>query len=234
MSAEIIRYSWEKNSHPFIRFLSSLHTPRIKTIRTIKLPRLDARHTACTIPASHPNPFVEGTLYYAGTAAELSKQKRLLFHVPGGGFVTMTPRHHEDYLCILTKRLNVPILSINYKKAPEYPYPCALHEVFDVYACIYLSRGRCIGMNEGEPGSEPDDLTIAMMGDSAGGNLTTSTILKLLQETNYLRPPNALVLIYPFRNFDVQGWIHQDYRGIVAANGKYIEKSRCPNFRCHY
>jgi acetyl esterase/lipase len=43
----------------------------------------------------------------------------LIFDLPGGGFVAMTPEHHEERLrtwAVSTKR---PVLSLDYGKSPE-------------------------------------------------------------------------------------------------------------------
>ncbi|KAH8713453.1 Hormone-sensitive lipase [Beauveria bassiana] len=72
---------------------------------------------------------------------------RLILDVPGGGFVAMDPRCNDDKLFAWATKSGSAILGLGYKKAPEFPYPYALNEVFDVYAIVIQTRGKCIGMS---------------------------------------------------------------------------------------
>lgn len=54
-------------------------------------------------------------LYWNGTENELAACTKLVLSVTGGGGVSMTPRCHDEYLIPWTKRLNIPILSIQYR-----------------------------------------------------------------------------------------------------------------------
>lgn len=56
---------------------------------------------------------------------------------------------------------NIPIISIDYKKAPEFPFPHGLNECFDIYKMIVATKGACIGLK----GSVQP--RIALAGDSA-------------------------------------------------------------------
>lgn len=56
---------------------------------------------------------------------------------------------------------NVPVVSIDYKKAPEFPFPHGLNECFDIYKMIVATKGACIGL---KGAVQP---RIALAGDSA-------------------------------------------------------------------
>ncbi|XP_066257180.1 hormone-sensitive lipase isoform X3 [Euwallacea similis] len=96
--------------------------------------------------------------------------KGLIIHCHGGGFVAQSSKSHEGYLRDWAKRLNVPILSIDYSLAPEAPFPRALEEVFYAY-CWALKNHQFLG-SDGEK--------ILAVGDSAGANLLLSTTLKCI------------------------------------------------------
>jgi len=73
----------------------------------------------------------------------------------------MNPLCHADYLMAWAAQTGLPIVSIDYKKAPEHPFPHGLFECFDIYKMIVATNGACIGLN----GSiQP---RIALAGDSA-------------------------------------------------------------------
>jgi acetyl esterase/lipase len=81
-------------------------------------------------------------------------------------------------------KLSCPILSIDYSLAPEAPFPRALEEVFYAY-CWALKNAELLG-STGE--------NIALVGDSAGGNLITACTIKCIEMG--IRKPKGLLAIY--------------------------------------
>jgi acetyl esterase/lipase len=71
----------------------------------------------------------------------LSSEHNLIFDVPGGGFISMGPEHHEERLRSWAVQTGKPVISIEYGKAPEYPYPFAVNEIFDAYRIIVAGQG---------------------------------------------------------------------------------------------
>src|ERR1700743_3047153 len=61
-------------------------------------------------------------LFFAPHASKLAKSTELILDIPGGGFVSMTPVHHEERLCAWAEKTGRPVLSIDYGKAPECEY----------------------------------------------------------------------------------------------------------------
>lgn len=55
-------------------------------------------------------------LFFYGTEAELAQTKDLVFDLPGGGFICMTPEHHEERTLRWTIRTKRPVLSFDYGK----------------------------------------------------------------------------------------------------------------------
>jgi len=49
----------------------------------------------------------------------LSSERNLIFDVPGGGFISMSPEHHEERLRSWAMQTGEPVISIEYGKAPE-------------------------------------------------------------------------------------------------------------------
>ena len=47
----------------------------------------------------------------------------LIFHMHGGGFVAQTSKAHLMYLRDYASSIDVPILSVDYSLAPDFPYP---------------------------------------------------------------------------------------------------------------
>lgn len=93
--------------------------------------------------------------------------KRVIFYLHGGGFVIglKDSFHHYGYLPNLAQSTNATVYEIDYRVAPEHPFPAAVDDVLAGY--------------EGLLGMGIDPQNIIVMGDSAGGTLTLSLMLKL-------------------------------------------------------
>ncbi len=85
----------------------------------------------------------------------------VLHSIPGGGFVSMPPPCHEDALTSWAKHTSLPVISINYRKAPEYPFPWPIEECFELYTNILQTKGKTIGL------SGKNEIKIILAGDSA-------------------------------------------------------------------
>ncbi|KAK8200478.1 Alpha/Beta hydrolase protein [Phyllosticta capitalensis] len=212
LTVDHLRVSWNKGTTPYLNFLTNLMRPRIMRYppRAIRIPR--------PAGSSYKDP-VQGWLYFDGPISALKNYNKVVLDIPGGGFVAMTPRHHDDKLMGWAAKTGLPVLSLNYKKAPEYPYPYALNECYDVYHTIIASRGRCLGLS-GE--SVPK---ILVAGDSAGGNLAVGMVLMILQSgtTEHRRwhgepslpPPEALFLVYPALDMNIGNWMTDEQMALI-------------------
>ncbi len=87
----------------------------------------------------------------------------LLVHYHGGGWVLMNLESHDALCRTLANKAGVAILAVEYRKAPEYPYPTAVE---DCYAAL-----RWAAANADELGV--DGTRLGVIGDSAGGNLAS-------------------------------------------------------------
>src|SRR5262245_3176634 len=137
ITTEHMRVSWEKAYRSSIlRFLTSFSTTRLQTVRRIRLARPP--------DAAHPDDLIDTLLLFHGPSEQLATCSSLILSIPGGGFVSMSPDCHRDYLSHWAKQTGAAILSINYRKAPDYPYPYAIHECFAAYRTIVETQGRCL------------------------------------------------------------------------------------------
>ncbi|KAF7714039.1 Protein btn1 [Penicillium ucsense] len=210
LTLEHLRVSWNKATTPYLWFLANLLRPRLTNYgpRAIRIPR--PKQSAYTEP-------VNAWMYFDGPLSALKGQTCVVLDVPGGGFVAMGPRHSEDKLLSWAGKLKVPILSIDYRKAPEYAYPYALHECFDVYHTIMATNGRCLGLN----GSTRPRVVVT--GESAGGNLAVGMTLMVLQSAmtqgwqgdNVLPRPDGVVLAYPALNVKVESWMTDEQMSLI-------------------
>ncbi|KAJ5925047.1 hypothetical protein N7454_007686 [Penicillium verhagenii] len=210
LTLEHMRVSWNKATSPYLWAMASLIRPRMTRYspRAIRIPRPKQ--------SVHSDP-VSAWLYFDGPLSALKDQTCIVLDVPGGGFVAMGPRNSEDKLLSWAGQLKVPVLSIDYKKAPEYAYPYALHECYDVYHTIISTNGRCVGL------SGVTRPRIVVTGESAGGNLAVSMTLMILQSSaaqgwrseGVLPRPDGLVLAYPALNVKVESWMTDEQMALI-------------------
>jgi hormone-sensitive lipase len=98
----------------------------------------------------------------------------------------MSSSSHENYLRKWTTSLGVPVISIDYRLAPENPYPKALDDVWQAYNWI-------LNYAEEEFGIQINKIILA--GDSAGGHLAFGLTYLLILHNKRL--PDGLILSYP-------------------------------------
>ncbi|KAF2141367.1 uncharacterized protein K452DRAFT_38505 [Aplosporella prunicola CBS 121167] len=212
VTVDHLRVSWDKGTSPYIALVTNLMRPRLTRYppRAIRIPRP---------PESSYKEPVEAWLYFDGPLSALKKYNNLVLDIPGGGFVAMNPRNHDDKLLGWAGKTGLPVLSLDYKKAPEYPYPYALNECYDVYHMIMASRGRCVGLS----GEEVPKVVVS--GDSAGGNLAVGMVLMVLQSGStdsrrwhgeqHLPPPEGMVLIYPALDMNIGNWMTDEQMALI-------------------
>ncbi|KAI9839549.1 MAG: hypothetical protein M1819_002175 [Sarea resinae] len=211
LTVEHLRVSWNKGTTPYLSFFSTMLRPRLARYppRAIRIPRPQG--------SSYNEP-VRGWLYFDGPVSALKEHTKMILDIPGGGFVAMDPRKNDDKLLAWAGKTGLPILSLDYKKAPEFPYPYSLNECYDVYRTLVASNGRCIGMS-GEVCPR-----IIVTGDSAGGNLACGTVLMILQSSSTddrwhreeaLPTPEGLILIYPGLDMNIGNWMTDDQMALI-------------------
>jgi len=54
----------------------------------------------------------------------------IVLHVHGGGFVAMSSGSHQSYTRVWANDLGIPVFSVDYRLAPQYPFPAALNDVW--------------------------------------------------------------------------------------------------------
>ncbi|KAG0235969.1 hypothetical protein BGW42_004424 [Actinomortierella wolfii] len=204
INAEQMRASWQKSEHPALQLLQWLQEPRLGHVQHLTIRR------SVTEYGDHDDQEASRFwVYFAGTSQQLQEQDGIILDFPGGGFVTMGPLHHSDYLKLWAKKTGYPVVSIDYGKAPEFPYPYGLNECFDVYRRIVATKGKCVGL------SGKKMPRIVLVGDSAGANFVASIMIKILESPAPLPRPVGLVCIYPCFDIDYHLWVRPDQLALI-------------------
>ncbi|KAG9123739.1 hypothetical protein FRC07_014100 [Ceratobasidium sp. 392] len=191
-SIETLRATWEKSSkNPWIRALSYAERPGLPVVRKLVLSRPGSEYP------------ITAWLFFSHPAQELKKQRELILDFPGGGFIAMSPLDHEERLRRWAIRTGRPVLSVDYHKAPEYPYPFAIDEAYDTYKLLVESKGRILGM-------AGDKFSVVLTGDSAGANICCNILFKILETPPSSKPlpkPVSVVLNYAALDFNFTSWM---------------------------
>ncbi len=113
-------------------------------------------------------------------------ETKAILYIHGGGFVAGVPGNHRPLTWRLADKTGVPVYVIDYRLAPEHPFPAGLDDCVAAYRGLL---GKGIATN-----------SIVIAGDSAGGNLTLVTALKL--KALGLAQPGGLVCLSPVTDLD--------------------------------
>ena len=92
----------------------------------------------------------------------------VILYLHGGGYTAGSIKAHRDLASRLASLAQAHCLIINYRLAPEHPYPAALEDAVDAY--LWLTQRVQI-----------DASRVIIAGDSAGGGLALSTCIRLKQ-----------------------------------------------------
>jgi monoterpene epsilon-lactone hydrolase len=115
--------------------------------------------------------------------------KATILYLHGGAYSMCSPQTHIGITGLLSDLSQIRILSVDYRLAPENPYPAALEDAVAAYRWL---------LQQGVP---PKSIIIG--GDSAGGGLTFATLLKLKENGDPL--PAAAFAISPWVDLAATG-----------------------------
>lgn len=107
---------------------------------------------------------------------------RALLYLHGGGYVSGSLNTHRSLVGTLAQRCGLNAFAIDYRKAPDYPFPAALNDARRAYRWLL------------HHGHRADEIVLA--GDSAGGGLVLSLLLSLRDAGQPL--PAAAVVLSPW------------------------------------
>ena len=140
----------------------------------------------------------------------------LMIYFHGGGFVIGDLDTHDDICRLICREGGFQVLSIDYRLAPEHPFPAAIQDAEHVTHWV-LKNIDLFGIS-------PDRVVLG--GDSAGANLATVTVQTMAQQGH---PIAAQLLFYP-------GTDHSTERRSkhVFSEGLFLSKEDRIWFYQHY
>ncbi|MFF0342460.1 alpha/beta hydrolase [Kribbella sp. NPDC004875] len=110
----------------------------------------------------------------------------VILYLHGGGYVIGSARTGANLAAPLSRRSGVPAVSLEYRLAPEHPFPAGIHDALAAYREL-VESGQ----------------TVVIAGDSAGGGLALGTLLAARAEG--LPQPAGVVLFSPWTDVALTG-----------------------------
>jgi len=149
---------------------------------------------------------IAARLYIPSSRLGADPVPTLLF-IHGGGHGLGSLESHDGACRHLAERSGVQVLSIDYRLAPEHPFPAAVEDCFAAYQWLVK--------NTDAINADPDRLAVG--GDSAGGNLAASTAIQAAEAG---LPLAFQLLIYP-----VTDMVNRSAsRDLFDGGGYYLER----------
>ena len=117
------------------------------------------------------------------------KTQGVVMYLHGGGYVSGSIATHKGLVGAISKAAQTKCISVDYRLAPENPFPAGLDDAIKVYN--WLLKQGC------------DHKKIVIAGDSAGGGLTMATLMRLKDEKTPL--PAAGICLSPWLDLECTG-----------------------------
>lgn len=142
----------------------------------------------------------------------------VILHFHGGGYLMGSARGSLEYAHRLADRLGGTCYTVEYRLAPEHPYPAALDDAVDAYRGL-LAEGH-------------DPASIVLSGESSGGGLALALALALKMAGDPL--PAGIVAVAPYVDLTLSGASIKDHDGDdPAANRDLLTVMAASYFQGH-
>ena len=141
-------------------------------------------------------------------------KKYVILYCHGGGYSTGSSIYARTLTTKLAASTSMDVLSFDYRLAPEHPYPAATEDAMKAWDYLMLL------------GYGARDVIVA--GDSAGGNMALSLVLKLKSQNRLL--PRGLVLMSPWTDLTSSGKTHITRAEVDPVLNEEYLKSMIENY----
>lgn len=118
---------------------------------------------------------------------EINPKDKIILYIHGGGFVQGSSKARRPFTTYIADKLGYDVVSVDYRLAPEFPFPAAPDDCLTVYTELQKKFGAS---------------NIVLMGESAGGNLVLATLLQA--KAKKIPLPSAVFAFSPTVQYDTE------------------------------
>ena len=158
-----------------------LNIPSIPTEKRVQVHSIEER------TVSTPEAEIPVGIFYA----EEKDSYPILMYFHGGAFFSGTLESHDEIARAIALESGYKVISVDYRLAPEHPYPAALKDCYDVTKWA----------TENKDELNWDGVSLAVAGDSAGGNLAAAVSFMARDKKEFVITHQ--VLYYPSLDLDL-------------------------------
>src|SRR5271165_5977162 len=112
----------------------------------------------------------------------------IVLYLHGGGYIFGSPKTHRQVLLAMAKAFDAPVYGLDYRLAPEHPFPAAVEDAAAAYRWLLARYPQA---------------SIVLAGDSAGAGLAIATAIGV--RDGGLPPAKAIVAFSPYSDLAVTG-----------------------------
>nr|WP_253945723.1 alpha/beta hydrolase [Nocardioides sp. zg-DK7169] len=188
--------------------------PGVGAVRDLRLGDAGELGARLYTPTGHPSLTRQG--WEPGTPGSSSP---LLVFFHGGGFIYGDLESHDAACRLLAEHSGVRVLAVDYRLAPEAPFPAAYDD------CVAAYRWVVAHAADPDVGLDVDLERIAVGGDSAGGNLAAGVAIAAAREG---LPLAFQLLVYPMadgeatmasrRTYGSGFFLSAEFMGLATVN----------------
>ncbi len=121
-----------------------------------------------------------------------------VLYIHGGGWVIASLEAYDSSPRALAEMTQAVVISTDYRQAPANTFPTAHDDAYSAYKWVLANAGQYKG----------DTKKVAVVGESAGGNMAADICIKAKQEN--VQEPVYQVLVYPVAGTDTNTKSYQD------------------------
>ena len=131
----------------------------------------------------------------------------VIVYYHGGGWVIANLDTYDASARAMSEQTGAVVVSVAYRQAPEFKFPTAHNDSYAAYQWVLNNAASIKG----------DSKKIALVGESAGGNLAAS--VSMMARDNHVAMPIYQVLVYPIAGYDMNTASYQK-----SVNAKPLNK----------
>jgi monoterpene epsilon-lactone hydrolase len=185
----------------FFRVTMKRHGKRPINIERLRAMSRNPPRSALAVPAGYRVESLRGAHGLQFDVAHLSPSpdrpaEVIVMYLHGGGYLFGSPKTHRQVLIAMAKAFQAPCYGLDYRLAPEHPFPAAVEDAIQAYQWLLAQHPQA---------------QIVLAGDSAGAGLAVATAVGVRDAA--LQLPKAIVGFSPYSDLAVTG-------ASVEANAK--------------